>query len=71
MPGRPFCSRPELESTVLEAAANQQRIVLLGDGNVICSLEPEKFLRSREPEVEAYVHAFHRGRQTAAGGERP
>ena len=31
MPGRPFCSRPELESTVLEAAANQQRIVLLGD----------------------------------------
>jgi osmoprotectant transport system ATP-binding protein len=54
-----------------EALYLAHRIVLLGDGNVICSLEPEKFLRSREPEVEAYVHAFHRGRQTAAGGERP
>jgi hypothetical protein len=38
---------------------------------VICSLEPEEFLRSREPEIEAYVHAFHRGRQSATGEERP
>lgn len=31
MPGRPFCSRPTLEAAVREAAANQQRIVLLGE----------------------------------------
>jgi len=29
IPGKPFCSRPKLESSVLEAATNQQRIVLL------------------------------------------
>jgi hypothetical protein len=31
MPGKPFCSRPSLESSVLEATAHQQRIVLLGE----------------------------------------
>jgi len=31
MPGKPFCPRPQLESSVLEAATNQQRIVLLGE----------------------------------------
>ena len=31
IPGKPFCSRPQLESSVLEAAANQRRIVLLGE----------------------------------------
>jgi len=31
MPGKPFCPRPRLESSVLEAASHQQRIVLLGD----------------------------------------
>jgi AAA+ ATPase superfamily predicted ATPase len=30
-PGKPFCPRPDLESSVLEAAAHQQRIVLLGE----------------------------------------
>src|SRR3984893_11087384 len=30
-PGNPFCPRPQLESSVLEAAANQRRIVLLGE----------------------------------------
>ena len=30
-PGKPFCARPQLESSVLEAAAHQQRIVLLGE----------------------------------------
>jgi AAA+ ATPase superfamily predicted ATPase len=30
-PGRPFCARPPLEASVLEAAAHQQRIVLLGE----------------------------------------
>jgi len=31
IPGKPFCTRPQLESAVLEAAQNQQRIVLLGE----------------------------------------
>ena len=31
IPGKPFCSRPLLESSVLEAATHQQRIVLLGE----------------------------------------
>ena len=31
VPGKPFCSRPQLESSVLEAATHQQRIVLLGE----------------------------------------
>jgi uncharacterized protein len=29
--GRPFCPRPQLESSVLEAATHQQRVVLLGE----------------------------------------
>jgi len=31
MPGKPFCPRPHLESAVADAAAHQQRIVLLGE----------------------------------------
>jgi len=31
IPGKPFCSRPQLESSVLEAATYQRRIVLLGE----------------------------------------
>ena len=31
VPGKPFCSRPRLESSVLEAASDRQRIVLLGE----------------------------------------
>jgi AAA+ ATPase superfamily predicted ATPase len=31
LPGRPFCARPKLEADVLQAANNQQRVVLLGD----------------------------------------
>jgi hypothetical protein len=31
IPGKPFCPRPLLESSVLEAATHQQRIVLMGD----------------------------------------
>jgi len=31
IPGRPFCPRPQLEASVLEAAAHQQRLVLLGE----------------------------------------
>jgi hypothetical protein len=31
IPGRPFCSRPQLEASLREAAAHQQRLVLLGE----------------------------------------
>jgi uncharacterized protein len=31
VPGKPFCSRPPLESSLLEAAAHQQRVVLMGE----------------------------------------
>ena len=45
-------------------------LVLLGDGKVIANLEPAEFLRSRQPEVEAYVYAFHRGQRSASGEVR-
>jgi osmoprotectant transport system ATP-binding protein len=49
-----------------EALYLGDRIVLLSDGSVIADLQPEEFLRSREPAIEAYVKAFHRG----VGGRR-
>jgi osmoprotectant transport system ATP-binding protein len=48
-----------------EALYLAHRIVLLGEGKVICNLAPEDFLRSTSPEIQAYVHAFHRGQRTA------
>jgi osmoprotectant transport system ATP-binding protein len=54
-----------------EALYLAQRIVLLGDGKLIANLEPAEFLRSRQPEIEAYVHAFHRGQRSAFGEVRP
>jgi osmoprotectant transport system ATP-binding protein len=44
-----------------EALYLGDRIVLLSEGRVIADLGPEKFLQSRQPEVEAYVRAFRRG----------
>ena len=49
-----------------EALYLAQRIVLLSQGKLIADLEPAEFLRSRQPEIEAYIHAFHRGAQQAA-----
>jgi len=46
-----------------EALYLAQRIVLLHQGKVIANLEPAEFLRSRQPEIESYIHAFHRGAQ--------
>jgi len=53
-----------------EALYLAQRIVLLSEGRVVADLEAEEFLRSREPEVAAYVKAFHRGSRSAVGEER-
>jgi len=51
-----------------EALYLADRIVLLGEGKVICNLEPEEFLRSHQPEIGAYMQAFHRGQRTAVEG---
>ncbi|MGA2536805.1 MAG: ATP-binding cassette domain-containing protein [Terracidiphilus sp.] len=49
-----------------EALYLAHRIVLMSEGKLIADLEPAEFLRSRQPEVEAYVRAFHRGSRMAA-----
>ena len=41
-------------------------IVLLSDGKLVAHLAPNEFLQSREPEIEGYVRAFHRGENVAA-----
>jgi len=48
-----------------EALCLGDRIVLLGEGKLVAHLEPDEFLRSTEPEIEAYVRAFHRGERSA------
>jgi osmoprotectant transport system ATP-binding protein len=57
-----------------EALYLGDRIVLLHEGKMVADLAPEEFLRSREPEIESYVRAFHRGEESAApnavGGKR-
>jgi osmoprotectant transport system ATP-binding protein len=49
-----------------EALYIAQRIVLLHQGKLIANLEPSEFLRSPQPEIEAYIRAFHRGAQQAS-----
>ena len=44
-----------------EALYLAQRIVLLDDGKIVANLEPDKFLQSAQPEILAYLHAYHRG----------
>jgi osmoprotectant transport system ATP-binding protein len=54
-----------------EALYLAHRIVLLNEGKLIANLDPAEFLRSRQPEIEAYVHAFHRGQRSASSEVRP
>jgi osmoprotectant transport system ATP-binding protein len=68
---RDLLSRPK--KTVLlvthdldEALYLAQRIILLNEGKLLASLEPKEFIASREPLIEAYVSAFHRGWRNAA-----
>jgi len=68
----------KLKKTVLlvthdldEALYLAHRIVLLSAGKLIANLSPEEFLRSNNPEVEAYVRAFHRGSHISARGDQP
>jgi len=48
-----------------EALYLGDRIVLLDEGRVIASLAPEEFMRSGQPEIVAYIRAFHRGERDA------
>jgi osmoprotectant transport system ATP-binding protein len=48
-----------------EALYLADRIVLLKQGKVIVNLKPAEFMQSTDPEVEAYVQAFHRGSRGA------
>jgi osmoprotectant transport system ATP-binding protein len=51
-----------------EALYLGDRIVLLSEGRLVANLEPDEFLRSRDPRIEAYIRAFHRGEQSTASG---
>jgi osmoprotectant transport system ATP-binding protein len=57
-----------------EALYLGDRIVMLHEGRLVADLRPEEFLRSTQPEIEAYVRSFHRGEESAApnavGGKR-
>jgi osmoprotectant transport system ATP-binding protein len=44
-----------------EALYLADRIILLSEGKLLTCLEPKEFIASREPLIEAYVRAFHRG----------
>jgi osmoprotectant transport system ATP-binding protein len=54
-----------------EALYLAHRIVLLNEGKLIANLKPTEFLSSPEPQIQAYVHAVHRGQQNASGKEQP
>ena len=49
-----------------EALYLAHRIVLLSEGKLLASLEPKEFITSREPAIQAYARAFHRGGNNAA-----
>jgi len=51
-----------------EALYLGDRIVLLSEGKLVANLDPDEFLRSRDPQIEAYIRAFHRGEQSSASG---
>ncbi len=48
-----------------EALFLGDRIVLLSEGKLIANLTPQEFMSSDQPEIVAYVRAFHRGERNA------
>jgi osmoprotectant transport system ATP-binding protein len=44
-----------------EALYLADRILLIDAGKLAANLTPEEFMQSRQPEIEAYVRAYHRG----------
>jgi osmoprotectant transport system ATP-binding protein len=53
-----------------EALYLADRIILLSEGKLLACLSPNEFIASREPLIEAYVRAFHRGWRNAAPESR-
>ncbi|UWZ82581.1 ATP-binding cassette domain-containing protein [Occallatibacter riparius] len=51
-----------------EALYLADRIVLLHEGRLVVQLSPDEFVHSAQPEVQAYIRAFHRGERNR--GER-
>lgn len=49
-----------------EALYLAHRIVLLSEGKVVSERSPEEFMQSDQPEITAYIRAFHRGERAAA-----
>jgi osmoprotectant transport system ATP-binding protein len=65
----------KLKKTVLlvthdldEALYLAHRIVLLEEGKLVANLTPTEFLRATEPQIVAYINAFHRGERSTANG---
>lgn len=54
-----------------EALYLADRIVLLSEGKLIANLKPAEFLRSNDPQIEAYVRAFHRGQRVTSNEVQP
>jgi osmoprotectant transport system ATP-binding protein len=54
-----------------EALYLADRIVLLSEGRLVAHLPPAEFMRSKKPEIEAYIRAFHRGKRGAEAPGRP
>lgn len=48
-----------------EALYLGDRIVLLHEGKVVADLPPDAFIQSGQPEIMAYIRAFHRGQRDA------
>ena len=48
-----------------EALYLADRIVLINEGKLIANLTPDAFMRSAQPEIEAYVRAYRRGETRA------
>jgi osmoprotectant transport system ATP-binding protein len=46
-----------------EALFLADRIALMQEGRLIAHLTPDAFMRSTQPEVLAYIRAFHRGQR--------
>jgi osmoprotectant transport system ATP-binding protein len=68
----------KLKKTVLlvthdldEALYLAHRIVLMEEGKLVANLTPTEFLSSAEPQIVAYIQAFHRGERTTASASPP